>query len=171
MYVIDDNLPWFTDLSKLSENIYINIITSKHCDDTNPNGLYSGFISNDIFYTSIWSNSLGKFSSFEIAVKDIDKYLFLEYLNNATPKQKIDTPIADSLADLFKKLGKEPFDDIKPPPFDIDKSRQPKDNDIYKSPIGDNPLKKYMNNYKIIYDSPQFKSLQQQFEDILSGRC
>ena len=166
MYVIDNELPWFTDISKLPENIYLNIIAGDHTSDTNPNGLYSGFISSGDLYTSSWNNETGLFEPYSLPVEDIEKYMFVEYIQDEKPT-KPDTPKTTNktIQDLFKEamknkdsgipLSKQPF--IRNP-YDNSKPYDYKDfEDAYKKIP------------RIIFGSKEYKDLENDVRSILKG--
>lgn len=167
MYKLDKNLPWFTDISKVSENIYINAVSSENSDDTNPNGLFSGFISEDTFYTSIWSNALGAFENFTFPIKQIDKYLFLEYLisdtgsapEEAVQKEKPKALNKDSLEDMVERWKR----DLPVP------GRTPRPSYPYEGGYRSNPYDKFADYPRMILKSEEFKNLQKQFQNILSN--
>lgn len=169
MYKLDKKLPWFTDISKVSENIYINAVSSDNSDDTNPNGLFSGFISEDTFYTSRWSNALGIFENFTFPIKQIDKYLFIEYLFSDTggapteesvQKEKPKAFSTDSLEELIEKWRQGLPDSGR-----TSRPLYPYEDDRYKS----NPYDKFADYPRMILKSEEFKNLQKQFQNILSN--
>ena len=79
-YEIDKNLPWFEAKEILKDDMYVNIISETHSEELNPNGLFSGFLSGDIFFTSRWNGFV--FEPLEIRKENIDQVLFLEILEN-----------------------------------------------------------------------------------------
>ena len=83
-YKIDKNLPWFEAKKILKDDMYVNIISETHSEELNPNGLFSGFLSGDVFFTSRWNGFV--FEPLEIKKEDIDQVLFLEVLENQRPK-------------------------------------------------------------------------------------
>ena len=85
-YKIDKDLPWFPAKAILKEDMYVNIISTKYADELNPNGLFSGFLSGQVFFTSKWDGY--SFVSLEIPLGSIEKVLFLEYVEK--PKNKKD---------------------------------------------------------------------------------
>ena len=80
-YKIDEKLPWFKAKDILQEDMYVNIISEKHSEELNPNGLFSGFLSGDIFFTSRWNGF--HFEPLNIKQEDIsDVLLKSATLNN-----------------------------------------------------------------------------------------
>lgn len=164
MYVIDNELPWFTDISKLPENIYLNIIARDHTSDTNPNGLYSGFISSGDLYTSSWNNETGLFEPYSLPVEDIEKYMFVEYIQSEKPTKPVPPKtsiksIQDQFRDAMKNKGSgiplsQPFinprDNLKP----------------YKYEDFDEMYRKIP---RIILGSKEYKNLENDIRSILKG--
>ena len=79
-YKIDKKLPWFEARAILKEDMYVNIISESHSEELNPNGLFSGFLSGCIFFTSRWNGF--EFEPLEIRLEDINQVLFLEALES-----------------------------------------------------------------------------------------
>lgn len=84
-YKIDKKLPWFEARTVLKEDMYVNIISETHSEELNPNGLFSGFLSGCIFFTSRWNGF--EFEPLEIRLEDIDQVLFLEVLESEKVKK------------------------------------------------------------------------------------
>ena len=99
MYTIDKNLPWFTDVETLENGVYVNILSSNYSDDDNPNGLYSGFLTDNIFYTSVWTGT--HFTPSCIPKNEIDSYMYIEYF------QETQNPPEDTLKSFTEKLKEE----------------------------------------------------------------
>lgn len=85
IYKVDEKLPWFSAKSTLKEDMYVNIISTKYADELNPNGLFSGFLSGQVFFTSKWDGYA--FVSLEIPIDSVEQVLFLEYIQKSKDKK------------------------------------------------------------------------------------
>ena len=105
-YKIDEKLPWFKAKDILQEDMYVNIISEKHSEELNPNGLFSGFLSGDIFFTSRWNGF--HFEPLNIKQEDISDVLFLEIIESKKPKDfRKDASENISVTEYFKKKQEE----------------------------------------------------------------
>lgn len=123
-YKIDSKLPWvLRNEDVLQDDVYVNIISEAHANEMNPNGLFSGFLSGDVFFTSKWDGY--NFEPFVISSKDVSKVLFLEYLqtNKVEPKD-----FRKDSADKFNVKDPEAFEGK---PSELRKKVQ----DIFKDPF------------------------------------
>ena len=112
-YKIDKKLPWFEARTVLKEDMYVNIISEAHSEELNPNGLFSGFLSGCIFFTSRWNGF--EFEPLEIRLEDIDQVLFLEVLEPEKVKKdfrkdslnKEESKPSETMEETLRKLAKE----------------------------------------------------------------
>lgn len=106
-YKIDKQLPWFSARSVLKEDMYVNIVATSYSDELNPNGLFSGFLSNQVFYTSRWDGY--NFTALEIPLDCVEEVLFLEYLDKPKKEKKNfrqDSQENKSNEDILEELKK-----------------------------------------------------------------
>lgn len=106
-YKIDKDLPWLPARAMLKEDMYVNIISTKYADELNPNGLFSGFLSGQIFFTSKWDGY--SFVSLEIPLDSIEKVLFLEHIEKSKDKKDFRKDASEniSVTEYFKKNQEE----------------------------------------------------------------
>lgn len=171
-YKIDKKLPWFEARATLKEDMYVNIISETHSEELNPNGLFSGFLSGCIFFTSRWNGF--EFEPLEIRLEDIDQVLFLETLESEKVKK-------DFRKDSLNKEEPKPSETTEEALRKLIKDMEKKRNTMYP---GSNPFESKPFNFpkdyndlgktfrefpKIIFGSENLETLLSAFNSQLNS--
>lgn len=172
-YKIDEKLPWFKAKDILQEDMYVNIISEKHSEELNPNGLFSGFLSGDIFFTSRWNGF--HFEPLNIKQEDISDVLFLEIIESKKPKDfRKDASENISVTEYFKKKQEEKKKEEAKSLEDIIKDMEKKRNTMYpeSNPFENKPFnfpKDYNDLGKTFREFPRIIFGSENLEALLSA--